>query len=109
MICPNELDHLDTAALTGGGGGHVMLKGENFKNLLHILKYVQTKQLRNHLQIQLFYMGKKLLLDRTFICSEEKNLGISPIPGVMAPWVVPRVAVKTVNCVPGYQQYNDNG
>jgi len=52
MIGPNELDHLDTAALTGGGGGHVML-------------------------------------------------GISPIPGVMAPWVVPRVAVKTVNCVPG--------
>ena len=34
MISPNELDHLDTAALTGGGGRHVMLKGENFKNLL---------------------------------------------------------------------------
>ena len=32
MIGPNELDHLHTAALTGGGGGHVMLKCENFKN-----------------------------------------------------------------------------
>ena len=32
MIGPNKLNHLHTAALTGGGGWHVMLKGENFKN-----------------------------------------------------------------------------
>ena len=26
MISPNKLDHLDTAALTRGGGWHMMLK-----------------------------------------------------------------------------------
>jgi len=40
MVGPNKLDHLDTAALTGRGGWHVVL-------------------------------------------------GISPIPGVVAPWVIP--------------------
>lgn len=72
MLCSYELDHLDTASFTLLGGRHRVLEHQI-------------------LQCHTFKIKTRLLLI-------IKHLWICPVPGVMAPRIVPGVALKTVNC-----------